>query len=124
MLASLSARIRRLPAWGRAVAWPLYGMLWLVCQITMSLLQAAGWAAGEMFGRAKTKAKKTFAPLLWPVAAILGLVALAGVVGPQGVQLLFEQLLGPLLAIGIALFGLRIMVSGVWPTGKGKKKKK
>lgn len=121
MLASLSAQIRRLPAWGQAIAWPFYGMFWILYQIILGFIQMIGWMLKEMFGRAKSKAKKTFAPLLWPVAAILALMALLAIMGPQGMQLLV-QILGPILVIGIMLYGLRVMVSSVWPMGKKKKK--
>ncbi|MEI7720227.1 MAG: hypothetical protein WCI89_03405 [bacterium] len=122
MFASLTAQIRLLPPWGQAIAWPLFGMLWLVCQITMGFLQALGWMFKEMFGQAKAGAKKTFAPLLWPVVGVLVLAAVAASIGPQGMQMLFV----PIIGIGVMLFGLRVMVSGVWPMSKkpsGKKKK-
>ncbi len=122
MFASFVADIRRLPWWGQAIAWPLYGALWLVCQIVVAFFRLVGWMLGEMFGRAKTGAKKTFAPLLWPAVAVAAFFGLAAILGPHGMELLVGQLLAPLLVIGIMLFGLRIMVSGIWPMGKKKKK--
>ncbi len=122
MFASLSAKIRRLPRLGQAIAWPFFGMLWLIYQIIRLFLQILGWMLKEMGGRAKVGAKKTIAPLLWPVAAVLGLVALAAALGPHGIQLLLQQVLAPLLAIGIMLFGFRVMLFGIRPKGKKKKK--
>lgn len=122
MFASLSAQIRRLPLWGQAIAWPLYGMLWLACQVVAAFFRLVGWMLNEMFGRAKAGAKKTFAPLLWPAVVVFALLGLAAMLGPNGMELLIGQLLAPLLTIAIMLFGLRVMVSGVWPMGKKKKK--
>jgi branched-subunit amino acid permease len=121
MFASLVAEIRRLPLWGQAIAWPLFGIFWLVCQIVTAFLRLVGWMLTEMFGRAKAGAKKTFAPLLWPAVAVFAFLGLAAALGPNGMQQLIGQVLAPLLAIVIMLFGLRVMVFG-WPKPKKKKK--
>lgn len=112
----LMAKIRRLPLWGRVLAWPVFGLIWLTCQI----LDALFWALKEMAGRAKGRAKKFFAPFLWPAVLAFAFLALA----KFGSQELLSQIFGPLLLVGLMLLGLRIMVSGIWPMGKRKKKKK
>src|SRR3990167_7595139 len=65
--------IRSLPWWARPFMW-----------LAVLPLLFFGWVVNEMFGQAKAGAKRMFAPLLWPVAGLGGLLVLYGTLGPQG----------------------------------------
>ncbi|HYF13345.1 MAG TPA: hypothetical protein VD928_03560 [Candidatus Paceibacterota bacterium] len=77
-----------------------------------------GWVAKELLGQAVRGAKKTFAPLLWPLVAIAFLVLLYFVAGPEILGVVAQ------LAIVLAMmfFAFRIMIFG-FPKPKKKKKK-
>ena len=115
MFNAVKTQIRRLPWWGQAVAWPLYAAFWMPAAII-------GWAFQEMYGSAKSGAKKVFAPLALPAAAFIGLAVLYASLGGA-----FGSMFGPvlhlLLTIGLMFFGLKVAVSGFLGGSKKKKKK-
>jgi hypothetical protein len=119
--ASLSAWIRR-QHWGVQLAlFPLLAMAWLAYNL---VLLPIGWIAKEAGGQAKAGAKKVLAPLLWPLLAIVGVVLIVAALGVQGVDQLLNALVVPavyILGLLGMLYGLRVMVSGVWPMGGSKK---
>ena len=123
MFASLITQIRRLPPWGRAIAWPFFWLAWLIHQILRVSVSIIAWMLKEMVVQAKAKAKKTIAPWLWAAVGLIVLLAIAAMLGSEGIRELPTRLFLPLLTLGIIILGLRVMVSSIWPMGKKQKKK-
>jgi len=113
MFAKVSAWIKHLPWWGQTIAWPLYGITWLICHIL-------SWAFGELSNRAKVRSRQMLGPLLWPAVGLGIVLILAANSGPQS-QDLYARLISSLLLIGAMIYGAKIMISGF---KKPKKKKK
>lgn len=105
MFATLLARV---PRWARPLVW--------LIALPFRIL---GWALREMGTQAKAGAKRTLAPMLWPAAGILALIALYGALGPQGFQLIFSEL----LVLVLVLYGFKVMMFGFSKPKKERKKK-
>lgn len=120
---SIVSWIRRLPWWGRLIAWlPFVVVIWLPFQI----FSVIGWMLAEMFGQAKTKAKAAISPLLWPIAILgfLGLLAYSPAAqATVGAPIL---MLGTFVGcLWLMLYGLWLMASSMLPnSGRSKKKKR
>jgi hypothetical protein len=104
MLQELRRFIKRQPWQAQAVAWPLYG-------VAHAIGGTLAWAFAELTGQARAKAKKTFAPLLWPALGLLVVMILFAVLGEQGSMALAKRALGPAFALVMALYGLKYLVS-------------
>lgn len=74
------------------------------------------WAGREMGAQAKRWLAKKIAPLLWPMAGILGLAGLFFLIGEEGLQALLDALAPLLILVGVIVFWLAVF--------KPKKKKK
>lgn len=117
MFASLAASIRRLPVWGQALAWPLYGLArtfvwvveWLASLITRS---AAGFFGVMVRGSLLTVLAKVAAVIL-----CLGLLVAALDAQEAAAALI------TLSAVPIMLIGLAFMVKGAFAPPKKKKKR-
>ncbi len=115
MLASLLKSIRR-TGWWQVVLIPIYALIYIV-------FAPIGWVLKELGGQAKTGAKKVFAPLLWPIVAIVAAVLLISVIGIQGVDNLLNTVVPLAVCLGallVMLYGLKMIVTSPW-TGSKKK---
>ncbi len=115
MFTSLSSKIRRLHWGAQILLFPLLGVLWLVHNV---IFRPLGWMATEASAQAMVGVKKVFAPLLWPLVIIAGLVVMLVAMGTQQ----FAQLMGPLLEAGVTFgvlgFVAYVAFKSVWPNSK------
>ncbi|MSR70729.1 hypothetical protein EXS62_01680 [Candidatus Kaiserbacteria bacterium] len=116
MFASIANQIRRLPWWGQMLAWPFYGVAYVVASV-------GGWALTELGSQAKSGTKKVFAPFLPYLAGAVLLVLLFAVVGPGGMEIIITQAVAPLIVIVIICYGLYVMAKAPFTSAKKKKKK-
>lgn len=102
MTARIRAQIRRQALPVQIIAWPAYGLLYALCGLV-------SWATREMAGQAKTKAKKTLSPFLWPAFALLAVVLLCEIIGEQQVVGLANAMLGPLIIVLMFVFWFKMI---------------